>query len=46
MKLNKYFDNFKDLSSFLFYAHSKGFENIHLSNEYKSYPFVIKSLKK
>ena len=34
MKFNKYFDNSKDLSSFLIYAHSKGLENIHLSNEY------------
>ena len=46
MKLNKYFDNSKDLSSFLIYAHSKGFENIHLSSEYESYPLVIKSLKR
>jgi len=46
MKLNKYFNNSKDLSSFFVYAHNNGIKNIHLSNEYKSYSLVIKSLKK
>lgn len=44
MKLKKYFNNSKDLSIFLDYAHSKGIKQIHLSNEYNSYNLVKKSL--
>lgn len=46
MKLNKYFNNSKDLSSFFIYAHNHGIKNIHLSSEYKSYSLVVKSLNK
>lgn len=46
MKLKKYFNNSGDLSNFLDYAHQKGIRHLHVSNEYKSYNLLKKSLKK
>ena len=46
MKLKKYFNNPSDLSNFLDYAHQKGIRHLHVSNEYKSYNLLKKSLKK
>ena len=46
MKLKKYFNNSKDLSIFLDYAHEKGIKQIHISSEYDSYNLIKKSLKK
>lgn len=46
MKLKKYFNNSKELSIFLSYAHIKGISQLHISNEYSSYNLLVKSLKK
>ena len=46
MKLKKYFNNSKELSIFLNYAHEKGIRQLHVSSEYNSYNLLIKSLTK
>lgn len=46
MKLKKYFFNSKDLSIFLNLVHKKKITQLHVSNEYKSYNLLIKSIRK
>jgi len=44
MKINKNFKTKEKLADYLNYAHSLGIKYLHVSNEYKSYGLLKKSL--